>query len=201
MTRTITYMYDDSDTARRVLSALESMGFTNNEVSVVRQGGEDDSWSSTREGDSVSDGATSGATLGLAAGAGAGLLTSLGVIAIPGLGPLVAAGVLATTLATAAAGAVTGGVLGALVDYGISEEDAPVYAEGIRRGGTVISVRADEARAGEAERIMRSHGHVDIRERASSYREQGWTGYDPDAPAYSADDMEAERRRYGRDRV
>lgn len=196
MTRTITYMYDDSDTARRVLSALESAGFTSDEVSVVRQGGgDDDEWTSSSDrGDSVSDGATTGATLGLAAGTGAGLLTSLGVIAIPGLGPLVAAGVLATTLATAAAGAVTGGVLGALVDYGISEEDAPVYAEGIRRGGTVISVRADESRAMEAESIMQSHGYVDIRERADTYRQEGWTGYDPDASGYSSDDISTGRR-------
>lgn len=83
---------------------------------------------------------------GLLSGASriAGLIVIPGIG--PGIGPVVAAGVLATTLAGAATGA-TGGILGALVDYGISKEKAPVYAESIRRGGTLVSVRAEETRA------------------------------------------------------
>ncbi len=194
MTQTITYIYDDPSLAAQAVRALEAAGFTSSEISIVRQDGDVDFVE--RKDDSVSDGATTGASVGLAAGAGAGLLASLGVIAIPGLGPLIAAGVLATTLATGAAGAVGGGVLGALIDYGISEEDAPVYAENLRRGGTLVSVRADDQRVDEAELIMQRFSPIDVAERGEAYRNEGWTGYDPAAPMLPPDEVEAERRRY-----
>lgn len=195
MTQTVTYVYDDPSLAGQAVRALEAAGFSDSEISIVRQ----DGGSELVEGrdDSVGDGATTGASVGLAAGAGAGLLASLGLIAIPGLGPLVAAGVLATTLAAGAAGAVGGGIIGALVDYGISEEEAPVYAENLRRGGTLVSVRADDARVAEAELIMQRFSPVDIAERGEAYRGEGWTGYDPGAPALTPEEIEIERRRYG----
>ena len=189
MTQTVTYIYDDPSLAGQAVRALEAAGYTSSEISIVRQDGEV-AWSADRD-DPVGDGATTGASVGLAAGAGAGLLASLGLIAIPGIGPLVAAGVLATTLAAGAAGAVGGGILGALIDYGVSEEDAPVYAETLRRGGTLVSVRAADTRVAEAELIMQRFSPTDIAQRGQAYRDEGWTGYDPDAAPYD----EAERRR------
>lgn len=194
MAQTATYIYDDPTLARQAVTALEEAGFSSDEISVVRQ---DDSGDLVSEDDSVADGATTGASLGLAAGAGAGLLASLGLIAIPGIGPLVAAGVLATTLAGAAAGAVSGGLVGALVDYGVSDEEAHVYAENLRRGGTLVSVRTDEARLSDAELIMQRFTPVDVSERETLYRGEGWSGYDADAPIYTPEEREAERRRYG----
>jgi hypothetical protein len=191
MTQTVTYIYDDPSLAGQAVRALESAGFTSSEISIVRQDGEVE-WNADRD-DPVGDGATTGASVGLAAGAGAGLLASLGMLAIPGIGPLVAAGVLATTLAGGAAGAVGGGIIGALVDYGVSEEDAPVYAETLRRGGTLVSVRADDARASEAELIMQRFSPTDVGTRGQAYRDEGWTGYDPDAAPY--DDIERRRNR------
>jgi hypothetical protein len=191
--QTVTYIYDDPSLAAQAVRALEAAGFTTGEISIVRQNSEVDV---LNHEDTVSDGATTGASVGLAAGAGAGLLASLGLIAIPGLGPLIAAGVLATTLATGAAGAVGGGLIGALIDYGVEEEDAPVYAENLRRGGTLVSVRADENRVDEAELIMQRFSPIDIEERGQAYRDEGWTGYDPDAPALPPEEVERERRRY-----
>lgn len=193
--QTVTYIYDDPALAGQAVRALEAAGFTPDEISIVRQNSDGGDLTLTRD-DPVSDGATTGASVGLAAGAGAGLLASLGLIAIPGIGPLVAAGVLAATLAGGAAGAVGGGVIGALIDYGIEDDDAPVYAENLRRGGTLVSVRSDENRVSEAELIMQRFSPVDIDERGAAYRDEGWTGYDPDAPAMSRDDLEVERRRY-----
>jgi hypothetical protein len=190
----VTHIYDDASTAREVVSALEDAGFTSSEISIVTQKGDGITTSTTADG--VSDGATTGATIGLVAGTGAGLLASLGVLAIPGIGPLVAAGVLATTLATAAAGTVTGGLLGALIDYGVSPEHAEVYAENVRRGGTLVSVKADGERLAEAEEIMQEYDPVDIGTRGETYRKEGWTRYDPDAPGYSDDDANGERERY-----
>ena len=189
----VTHVYDSASTAREVVAALEEAGYTSSEISVVTQKGDG---LTTTDADDDSDGAKTGATIGLVAGTGAGLLASLGVLAIPGIGPLVAAGVLATTLATAAAGTLTGGLLGALIDYGVSPEQAEVYAENVRRGGTLVSVKADGARLSEAEIIMQDFDPVDIGARGETYRQEGWTRYDPDAPGYSEREADDERGRY-----
>jgi hypothetical protein len=190
----VTHAYDDASTAREVVAALEEAGFSSSEISIVAQ--REGAGVVSQTADEDHDGATTGATIGLVAGTGAGLLASLGVVAIPGIGPLVAAGILATTLATAAAGTLTGGLLGALVDYGVSPEHAEVYAENVRRGGTLVSVRAEGERLAEAEEIMQDFDPVDVSSRGESYRKEGWTGYDPDAPAYSDDETVRERDRY-----
>ena len=192
MTTTVTHLFDDYDRAQEAVRALEAAGFTSNEVSIasrVRDNGElvDDA-----------TGAATGASVGAMAGAGTGLLTALGVMAIPGLGPLVAAGVLATTLAGAATGAAAGGLLGALTDYGVSEEDAHVYSEGVRRGGTLVSVRVPEERAAMATDIMNRYDPVNIPARRQAYTEGGWSRYDPNAPGYTRDEVRAERERYRR---
>jgi hypothetical protein len=190
MTVTITHVYDNYDSAENVVRELEGSGFTSDQISVL---GRKPAEGEREEG---AEGGATGAALGGVAGAGAGLLASVGLIAIPGIGPLVAAGVLATTVAGAATGAVAGGLLGALIDYGTSKEKAPVYAESIRRGGTLVSVRAEESRADEAESIMQRHQPIDFEERGRAYREQGWQSYDPSAPSYSEAERQRERDRY-----
>jgi uncharacterized membrane protein len=192
MTTTVTHLYDDYGKAQDAVRALESLGFTNDEVSLA---------SRVRDNGEVVDdasGAATGASVGAVAGAGTGLLTAMGVMAIPGLGPLVAAGVLATTLAGAATGAAAGGILGALTDYGVSEEDAHVYSEGIRRGGTLVTVRTADDRAQMAREVLNRYDPVDIPARRNAYREGGWTRYDPNAPGFTRDEIRAERDRYRR---
>lgn len=188
MTITITHVFDDYASAENAVRELEGAGFTSDQISVVGRRPEGH--------EEHAEGAATGATLGGVAGAATGLLTSLGLIAIPGVGPLVAAGVLATTLAGAATGAIAGGVLGALVDYGISKEEAPVYAESLRRGGTLVSVRAEDTLADRADLILQRHEPVDMEERGRAYREQGWESFDPSAPAYSEKERQMERDRY-----
>jgi hypothetical protein len=126
------------------------------------------------------------------------------MLAIPGLGPVVAAGWLASTLtgaiAGAAVGGVTGGILGALKDAGHTDEEAHVYSEGVRRGGTLVSVRVEDGETADVQGILSRHGGVDATARGQSYRESGWTQFDPAAPTYSADQIAAERRRYGESR-
>jgi hypothetical protein len=110
----------------------------------------------------------------------AGVLIGLGALVIPGIGPVIAAGPLATVLAGlagAGAGAVAGGVLGALVDLGIPEETAGYYAEGVRRGGTLVSVRVEDQYTDKALDILNRHNPVDLDERSQQWRREGWTGY------------------------
>ncbi len=165
----ITHVYDDYAAAENAVKELEAAGFADDQISVVGRAKEE-----RGPGEEETVAAATGATLGGVAGAGTGLLAALGLLAIPGIGPLIAAGVLATTLAGAATGAIAGGLIGALVDYGISEDQAQLYAETVQRGGTLVSVRADESRAVEASDIMKKHGPVDIEERGAEYRQQGW---------------------------
>lgn len=192
MTATVTHLYDDYAQAQRAVAALEQAGFSPSEVSLVSRYRDD--------GSLVDDasGAATGATVGGLAGGGAGLLAALGVIAIPGIGPLAAAGVLATTLTAAAVGSVAGGIIGALIDYGMSEDDAHVYSEAVRRGGSLVSVSADDVRAAQAEQILRQQRPVDVASRRQHYARSGWSRYDPTAPGYSAEQIRKEGEIYGR---
>lgn len=136
--------------------------------------------------DAESTGAGTGATIGTILGGGAGLLAGLGLLAIPGVGPIVAAGWLIATLTGAGIGAAGGGILGGLVGAGVPEEEAHVYAEGVRRGGTLITVRADDSQRGMVEQILDRYSPVDVNTRAAEYRAGGWSRFDENAPAYSA---------------
>jgi len=206
---TLSRLYDDYAAATKVLQELESVGIPASEISIVASNA--DNWYSgkgatssasrhdrDRDGaDNGAEGAATGAGIGATVGGIAGLLAGLGIIAIPGIGPVVAAGWLASTAVIAAAGGVAGGILGALTEAGVSEEDAQVYAEGVRRGGTLLTVRVPDADRARIEAIL-DRSAVNIRERGTAYRKSGWRSFDPDAPPYTADQVCKERDLYRR---
>jgi len=142
--QTVTGLYDNYDDARTVVSELEDEGISSSDISIVGRKGE------TNE-TYAAEGAATGAGVGAVVGGAGGLLAGLGMLAIPGVGPVVAAGWLAATVAGAAAGAVAGGaaggIIGSLTSAGVDEDDAHVYAEGVRRGSTLVSVRVDDDQA------------------------------------------------------
>jgi uncharacterized membrane protein len=140
--------------------------------------------------------ATCALTGGVVGGA-AGLAASLMALTIPGLGPIVAAGPLISMMSGAGAGAVAGGLIGALTEAGVPEEHANYYAETLRRGGAIVTVKVDESRADRAAEIMRANGAIDLDERVSRWREAGWEGWNPSAPPYTAEEAERERRLHG----
>ncbi len=177
MDRTVVAMFDDLNTAQRAMEELLRNGFDRSDISVVRanQTGEYTSNTTTDVGDA--SGMAAGAGVGAALGGLAGLVVGLGALAIPGIGPIVAAGPLATTLAGAGIGAVAGGLIGALTDVGIPEEEAGYYVEGIRRGGTLLTVRASDNMVSRASEILNRFSPVDVTQRASEWRSSGWTGY------------------------
>lgn len=165
MAKTVTRSYDNYDDAQGVVAALESAGLAPSDISLIGHRKED---TNTAEG----------ASLGAGLGGAAGLLAGLGVIAIPGIGPVVAVGWLASTIAGMAAGAAAGGVIGALTSSGVSEDEAHYYAETLRRGGTVVSVQSPDDRVQEVEVIMDQGSPINRDERLASYRNEGWTRYD-----------------------
>ena len=126
-------------------------------------------------------------------------------MAIPGVGPVVAAGWLVATAVGAAGGAVVGGAAGGLVGSlttaGVPERDANFYAEGVRRGGTLIAARVPDAEAPLAREILQRHRWVDPAARSAAYRETGWTTFDQSAPVYTPEQIEAERARYTGERM
>ncbi|MBN9446594.1 MAG: hypothetical protein J0I67_06755 [Bosea sp.] len=173
MTQTITRSYDTYESARIVVEQLEAAGFSNSEISLV---GRHEKADDSNGGE--------GAGIGAALGGAAGLLAGLGLIAIPGIGPVVAAGWLASTAAGAVAGGATGGIVGALTSAGASEDDANYYAETVRRGGSVVSVRTSDDRAPAAEAIMDGATPIDRDERLAEYRRTGWRRFDDRAEPY-----------------
>jgi hypothetical protein len=173
MARTITRSYQSYEDARAAVVRLEEAGVRAADISLIgRQETGDDS-------------AVEGAGIGGLIGGGAGLLAGLGVIAIPGIGPVVAVGWLASTITGAAVGAVAGGVVGAMTDAGVSEDDAHYYAESIRRGGSLVSVRASDEQAAAVEAILDGARPIDPVARRAEYQREGWTRFDERAGPYS----------------
>jgi hypothetical protein len=202
MTATISRLYDSYADAQRAVTSLEAAGVPHSDLSMVANNsdnwyGADTKVDRDRDGtDDRAEGAATGAGIGAGLGGAAGLLAGLGLLAIPGLGPVVAAGWLASTALGATAGAATGGVVGALTQSGISEEEAPLYAEGVRRGGTLVSARVPDADRARFEAIL-NQSAVDIRQRSSAWQKAGWKSFDSSAKPYTADDVRKERQLYG----
>lgn len=196
--KTVTGLFDDYSDARAAVSALEARGIPSDDISIVSNNADD----RYTKDSNAAEGAGTGAGIGAAVGGLGGLLTGLGIMAIPGVGPVVAAGWLAATAAGVAAGAVAGGaaggLIGALTGSGVSEENAHVYAEGVRRGGTLVTARVDDDLATEAESILRQSSWVDPATRRAAYAEQGWTRFDETLPPYGPAEIEQERLRYRR---
>lgn len=185
MAKTIVGLYDNLTTAQQVVQELLNAGFSNDDISLVANdaGGDVSRHDTTVDRDEGSLGAATGVGAGTGAAIGGigGLLIGLGALAIPGIGPVIAAGPLVAALVGAGVGAVVGGLVGALVDMGVPREDAEYYAEGVRRGGTLVTVHADDHRVDRALTIMDRYDPVDIDERSSTWRESGWSGFETEA--------------------
>jgi uncharacterized protein (TIGR02271 family) len=186
MAKTVIGLFDSMSEAREVVQELIHSGFRSDDISIVsRENGE----YVTERGEDRTSGAAMGAGAGAAVGGLGGLLVGLSALAIPGVGPVIAAGPLATTLAGAGVGAAAGGILGALTDLGVPEQEAHYYAEGVRRGGALVSVETDDHMAERAAEIMGRYGAVDIDARVKHWREGGWTRFDPNTGPYEARDQ------------
>lgn len=180
--KTVVGLYDELADARRVIDDLTDAGIPANNINMMAGDPEnryatqlDEEAGAYDEADAAVDGAVAGGVLGGLAG----LLLGLGAFAIPGLGPVIAAGPLAATLMGAGIGAASGGLIAALVEWGISEEEAEFYLEGIRRGGTLVAVKTPDEQVDLVADVMDKPGLIDLEERVSTWREEGWTGYEP----------------------
>ncbi len=198
MTRTITALYDSYENAALAVRDLEAAGIPDEDISLVANNIGERYRTHVKEGNEAGTGAEAGATFGAVVGGTVGILAGLGMLAIPGVGPVVAAGWLAATatgvLGGAAVGGAGGGLIGAMIGNGIPEEDAHLYAEGVRRGGTLVTVRAEDALVPTVEGILLRHDRVDPVGRRAVYQEAGWSRFDESAPVYDVEQVERERR-------
>ncbi|MCQ8279019.1 hypothetical protein NFI95_11230 [Acetobacteraceae bacterium KSS8] len=190
--QTITRLYDTYDEAKKVVSALEEAGIPHSRISLIGNEHRDHAvhdGTTSDKAEGAEKGAGTGASIGTVVGGGAGLLAGIGALAIPGVGPVVAAGWLVATLTGAGVGAAVGGgaggLVGSLTGAGVPENDAHVYAEGVRRGGNLVSVQADDAQAPVVQGILDTHRGVDTVARRAEYESGGWTGHDVAAGPYT----------------
>jgi hypothetical protein len=201
---TIYRLYDSYADASRVIIELEVAGVPRSETGVISNNS--DAWYRATEstnvvplqkqsasGETAPDDKFEGAAIGAAIGATAATAASLvTMLMLPGIGAVVAAGWLAAMLGSMAIGGMTGGLLGALTNAGISEDDAHVFVEGVRRGGTLVAARVSPADVLRIEPIM-NRSTVKLQERCELYRRSGWQAFDPNAIPYTADQVRSER--------
>jgi hypothetical protein len=193
MVKTVIGSFDSVDDANRAVRELRAAGFVERDINLIAN--------NVQRGvatEGQDNAAATGAVAGGALGGAAGLAASLMGLAIPGIGPILAAGPIVAALAGAGAGAVAGGLLGGLTELGVEKDDAEIYAESVRRGGSLVTIRADASRADEATEILRDAGAVDIDRRVEEWRSSGWSRYDASAEPFSFEEIERNRTRYGR---
>lgn len=200
MAKTVVGLFDRFDEAQNVVQDLVESGFQASNISVLSRDAHGEHAPHVKKGKDrlPEEVGTMGAVGGSIFGGITGILVGIGALTIPGVGPVVAAGpflsVLGSTLIGAGLGAAAGGLVGALVGAGLPKEDANYYAEGVRRGGTLVLVDAAEDMARPAADIMQRHNAVDIDTRAEEWRRSGWTGFDPHAAPYRSEEVDTRRR-------
>ena len=148
-------LYNDTDSARAGINRFRDAGYDQDRIGIVSRDKEDAKELSKDTGAHVTEGAAKGAVAGGLLGGLTGLLVGIGALAIPGIGPVVAGGALASALGigggTAAAGAgigaAAGGIVGALTSLGFEKDEAEYYDQGVRGGRTLVTVHDDDGRA------------------------------------------------------
>ncbi len=176
--RTINRMYDSYEDASAVVTDLEAAGIPHSDISLVANSdAHGRSAGISTDAKTTGTGAGVGAVAGTVLGGGAGLLAGIGALAIPGVGPVVAAGWLIATLAGAGVGAASGGLVGSLTGAGVSDDEAQVYSEGVKRGGSLVTVRTNETDVAKVEAIFAGRKTADWQERRASYG-ANWQGAD-----------------------
>ncbi|WP_052055284.1 YsnF/AvaK domain-containing protein [Myxosarcina sp. GI1] len=159
-------LFYSRDEAEAAVRGLKNNNFDMDRVSVIARDADKVAGANTTDtkqvGNKADDGATTGALTGGALGGIGGLLVGLGVLAIPGIGPILLAGAeataIATTIAGAGIGAVAGGLIGALIGLGIPEERARIYRDRVAGGSFLVMVTGTAAEISRAENLMKQHG-------------------------------------------
>lgn len=194
-TKTIVGVFNSVPDAHSAVRELEAQGISRDEISVVANKnatGFETMDNRDKASDVVAD-AGIGAAIG---GVGGLLLSAAGALTIPVIGPILAAGPIAAALTGAGIGAAAGGLIGALTESGIPEEEAKYYAEGVRRGDVLVTVKTDEVMSERVCDILDRHDAIDVEDRVQNWKSRGWSGWNENAKPYTAEDLRNERGYY-----
>src|ERR1700678_2811705 len=156
-------IYQSRATAEAAVDQLTSAGFSNDDVSVLMADNQGSREFAAEKNTKAPEGAATGAGVGGTVGGTLGLLAGIGALAIPGVGPLIAAGPIMGALAGLGVGGAVGGLLGALVGMGIPEYEAKRYEGRAKDGGILLSVHCDSSEEiSRAKEILKATGADDI---------------------------------------
>jgi uncharacterized membrane protein len=182
MAKTVVGLFKDFDEAQAIVEELMQTGFSFDTISVIARDeaairDETTDAEEQPKDKPVKERITKGAVAGGAVGGVAGLAATAAGFTLPVIGPTLAAGPI-TALLGAVVGALTGGLIGGLMRMGVPEKEANYYAEGVRRGGALVTVETDDDSAEKAAALMRRHGAIDIDRLAEGWKAEGWTNFD-----------------------
>ncbi|MDQ2806360.1 MAG: hypothetical protein M3Z04_05500, partial [Chloroflexota bacterium] len=169
---TVVGLFDNSNQAQAAIEQLRTAGIPSEQISLAMRDSSEAKVVAEEAG--VGTGVATGAVGGGILGGLAGLLVGIGALAIPGVGPLIAAGPLAATLLGAGIGAATGGLIGALVGAGVPEDEARLYHTGVERGGVLVTVHGSDDRDAEVRSILQSSGMRDVQADAANYSDPNY---------------------------
>ena len=156
-------IYKTVQSAEAAVDHLISKGFSNSAISVLLPDDESTRAFAHEKNTKAPEGTTAGAATGSVVGGTLGLLAGIGALAIPGVGPLIAAGPIMAALAGVGVGGAVGGVVGALVGLGIPEYEAKRYEGAVKNGGTLLSVHCDTSeQVDSAKASLKESGAQDI---------------------------------------
>jgi hypothetical protein len=156
-------IYHNQDQAERVVDRLLKEGFSNDDISVLLQDNQGSKDFAHEKNTKAPEGTTTGVTAGGVIGGTLGLLAGIGALAIPGVGPFIAAGPIMGALAGLGVGGAVGGLIGALIGMGIPEYEAKRYEGHIKAGGVLLSVHCDTAdKITRAKDLLKHTGAHDI---------------------------------------
>jgi len=151
MSKTVISTFPSREAAEKAVNTLRQQGY-NNEISIIAK--DEGQLNNNEQPDTLADGTSTGGVLGGLAG----LAVGAGALAIPGIGPVIAAGPIAGLLSGAAAGGIAGG----LIDWGIPKERSEYYEQKVKQGHVLVSVRSDENKTDNAAEILRREGAQDV---------------------------------------
>src|SRR5919206_2173818 len=161
---TVVGVFHERDDAREAIEALKDADFAPDTISILSPDKRATADLAEETGTHSGSGAATGAVAGGILGGLGGWLLGIGALAIPGIGPFIAAGAFASALGGAALGAGVGAIAGALVGMGVPEEHAEYYEGEVKSGRTLVTVRAD-GRYDDAQQVLRQHGAYDVESR------------------------------------
>jgi uncharacterized membrane protein len=190
--RNASAVFDTLPQARAAVRDLLSQGFQKEQINVLANAGNDEV--AYEQAEAAGHTAEHIAEAGVAAGGIGGLLVGLSFLAVPGIGPILAAGgLLASVVSGSALGALAGGVVALLVEAGIPQEHASEYAEAIRRGGTLVVVHCSDEQLEQAVAILTQQQPLNLESRVQRWREGGWSNHDAAAAPYTPEQIALER--------